>query len=74
MNKTTVIVGSVTYAIKLKKLLRRVGIEATIVKHDNNENNLGCTYGVSIPESDFYSAVVIMKENNINYSVLRARK
>ena len=71
MKTTTITVGSVTYALKLKKLLRRAGIEATIVKLDNTDQNTGCTHGVNIFDSDFYSAVVIMKENNINYSVFR---
>ena len=69
MNKTTIIIGSVTQAIKLKKLLLRAGIDSIVVKVDNNENGKGCSHGVEISSLDFYQAVVVMRENNINYSV-----
>ena len=69
MNKTTIIVGSVTQAIKLRKLLLKVGIGSRTIKVDNTENGKGCSHGVEILSDDFLKAVVIMRENNINYSV-----
>ena len=68
MKKTTVTIGSVTYAIKLRKLFMRAGIESKLVKVAGEKSG-GCTHGVEIDESDFYRAVVIMRENGIEYSV-----
>ena len=66
MNSIIVTVGTVTYAIKLRKLLTRAGIRSKLIK---TEEEYGCLYGVEIDNSDFYKTVVIMKENNISYSV-----
>ena len=69
MNNITVTVGSVTYAIKLRKLLSREGIQSKLVKVEDVKGGLGCTHGVSLKTTDFLSAIVIMRENGINYSV-----
>lgn len=69
MNKTIVTVGSVTYAIKLKRLLLRNGVQSKLVKVDVSKTKRGCTHGLEINENDFYLAVVIMRENKIPYSV-----
>ena len=74
MNKTTVVVGSVTYAVKLKKMLARAGIKSAVVKLDNSPKNGGCIHGVSFNEVDFYAAVVIMRENNFEYSLYKETK
>ena len=73
MNNIIVTVGSVTYAMKLRKLLLREGIQSRLVKVDNTTEGKGCSHGVEISESDFYSAVVIMKENRIAYSVYQGK-
>lgn len=73
MKKITVTVGSVTYAIKLRKLLLREGIASRLVKVDNTEDKTGCSHGVEISGEDFYKAVVIMRENGIDYSVYKSR-
>ena len=69
MKSTKIIVGSQTIAIKLKKLLARERIGAMIIKLDNTDKNTGCAYGIEIDSSDLYAAVVIMRENNIDYSI-----
>lgn len=69
LNNVTVTVGTVTYAIKLKKLLSRAGIRSRLVKAEGTTAGEGCTHGVEISSSDFLFAVVIMKENGIPYSV-----
>ena len=68
MNNIIISVGSVTYAIKLKKLLAREGIKTTLVK---KETASGCTHGVELSEGDFLGAVVIMRENGIAYTVYK---
>ena len=74
MKKIIITVGSVTYAIKLRKLLAREGIEARHLKVDNTDSGAGCSHGVEINEADLYRAVYIMRENRIEYSFLRAKK
>jgi len=69
LKSITVTVGSVTYALKLKKLLNRGGIEARLIKVEDKNGLLGCLHGVRLKEADFLDAVVIMRENNISYSV-----
>ena len=72
LNNIIVTVGSVTYAIKLRRLLSREGIRSKLVKVDKAGTQNGCTHGIELGRSDFYRAVVIMKENNVVYSVYRA--
>lgn len=74
MNKITVTVGSVTYAIKLRRLLQKSGINARQVKVDNTKNESGCRHGVEISEADLYPAIIIMKNNDIEYSIYHERK
>lgn len=69
MNNIIVTVGAVTYAIKLRKLLSRGGIQSKLVKVEDVEGRLGCIHGVELRKTDLLSAVVIMKENRIEYSV-----
>ena len=69
MKGITINVGSVTYAIKLRKLLTREGIESELIKIADR-NKQGCTHGVRIKSSDLFRAVVIMREKGIEYSVV----
>lgn len=69
MNYITITVGSVTYAIKLKKLLSRGGIESRLVKVEDKNGIGGCLHGVTISKPDFLGAVVILKENGLDYSI-----
>lgn len=69
MNNIIVTVGAVTYAIKLRKLLSHGGIQSKLVKVEDSKGGLGCIHGVELRESDFLSAVFIMKENRIEYSI-----
>ena len=69
MKKTTVTLDSVTYAIKLRKLLSRAKIKSRLIKVSDGAKLGGCAHGVEFDEEYFYDAVVIMKENGINYSL-----
>ena len=73
MKKITITVGSVTYAIRLKKLLIRKGIAARLVKTDGDKNTVGCSHGVEISESDLFGAVKIMRDAGIEYSLAKQR-
>ena len=68
MYNTTLTVGSVTYAIKARRLLLHEGIRARTVKLTEKAEN-GCVHGIIIPSSRFFDAVVILKKNGIAYSL-----
>ena len=70
MKKITIVLSSVTYSVKLSRLLKRAKISYRLVKIDNSKYGVGCSHGVEIYESDFLSVVMIMKENGIMYSIL----
>lgn len=69
LNNIVITVGSVTYSIKLKRLFLREGISSSLIKLDTTGS--GCTHGLVIAESDFYSAVAIMRNQNIKYEVVK---
>lgn len=73
MKRITITVGQISYAIKLKKLLKREGIFARQIKVDNTDDNKGCSHGVEISEEDFLRSVVIMRENNIEYKIYNGK-
>lgn len=70
MKKITIILSSVTYSVKLSRLMKRAKIPHRLVKVDNSKFGNGCSHGVEINEADFLSSVMIMKENDILYSIL----
>ena len=53
--------------MKLRRMLLRAGIKSKLVKVVQK----GCAHGIEIDRADFYNAVVVMKENGINYSVYK---
>ena len=69
MDNTTLTVGSITYAIKARRLLLHAGIRARTIKLVSEDVG-GCAHGIVIPSSRFFDAVVILKENGISYSLL----
>ena len=69
MKITTITVGSVTYAIKVKKMLLGIGIKPKLIKVDSSKSKNGCEYGVQIPSSLFLDAVAALKKHQIYYSV-----
>ena len=71
MDNTTITVGSITYAVKARRLLARGGIKARLTKLSTNEIAGGCTHGIVIASARFFDAVVILKENGVPYSVYR---
>ncbi len=70
MNKTILTTESVTYAIKAKRLLSYSGIQSKLIKVDPSIKRNGCTHGILINNRDFLSAVKVLRDNEINYSVI----
>ena len=69
MKKIILTVGSVTYAIKARKLLAASGISAELIKVDASLSTSGCNFGIKIPYNRFLDAVNVMKNKGISYSV-----
>ena len=70
MNTTTIVFSSITYAIKAKKVLKRININVKLIKTDGNKTDFGCTYGLKIPTKSFYDVILELKKENIDYTVL----
>ena len=62
-------VGSMTRAVKAKRILNRQGVGVSIIKLDSEIYTNGCGYGIVFSEEDEYCAIRILKENKIPYSV-----
>ena len=69
MNKTTLNIGSVTYATKAKKILKHLNIDSEIVKLSPQSNNGGCSYGIQFKSDKIYEVVMQLKENGISYNL-----
>ena len=69
LDKTTITVGSSTYAIKVKRLLQEKNIQSKLVKVDVSRTAGGCTHGLEFASSDYYSVVSELKKAEINYTV-----
>ena len=72
MSKITLSVGSVTYAIKVKNLLRKNGINCTVTKIDFSES--GCTHGVEIEGNDLLDSAAILRREGIRYTAIGKEK
>ena len=71
MDSTIITVGSVTYAIKAKKLLERSGIKAQLVKVESHKSSKGCNYGIKITSALFFDTVALLRNKGIDYSVYK---
>jgi len=74
VNFTTITVGSVTYAIKVKKILQGIGIKSKLIKVDSSKTANGCEYGVEFPSALFLDVVSELKKHKINYSLYSEKK
>ena len=70
MRNHVIKVGSVTYAIKLKKLLTKYNISSNLIKNVGAE---GCVYALEIKGEDYYLTAKIMRENNMSYPITENR-
>lgn len=63
MENERILVGSISYAIKAKRLLSKEGIFANIVKE--TDRGEGCSYGISFPKRDEYRVQTILSFSGI---------
>lgn len=69
MNKTTISLGSVTYAIKAQKLLSGKKIHSKLIKLDAGQSVGGCIYGLIISSADYLDTVMELKKEGITFSL-----
>ena len=67
MPNTVFSVGSVTYAMKARSRLRRLGIEVDVVKLDISRARRGCTHGIEFPSEHLLRVVMELRQNGIPY-------
>ena len=68
MKKTIITLTSVTYAMKAKKQLSRIGIRSELIKVDSSKSKKGCAYGLEIPSDCFYDAIAELRRRGFEYS------
>ena len=68
MTDTFVLIGSITYAMKARKIVKEQGIDAQIVKHDT-KGRKGCSYGLICKAENTIAIIGILRANNIPYEV-----
>lgn len=64
LQRHTISVGSVTYAIKGRDLLRKMGIKAYIERKTNTNGNVGCGY-VIIAEGNRNKIISLLNDYKI---------
>ena len=74
MEQCILTVGTVTYAIRARKLLSSLGIRARLVKGTRPGGSGGCTYGVEISAADLTLATDALKRADIFYEWSRSER
>ncbi len=67
MNQVVIILQSETYAQKAKKILRQHKIPARVVTVTTR--GVGCGRGIELYEEDFFKAIEVLNENEIEYQI-----
>lgn len=70
MRNTKILIGSISYAIKAKRLLAREGITANVVKETDKTE--GCSYGLSFADRDAYRVSAILSSAGIGIKMREA--
>ena len=68
VGKTIITFSSVTYSMKAKKALARIGIDSKLVKISGNTGE-GCKHGIEINNNAFLDAINSLRYLGIEYSV-----
>ena len=69
MKKTTLSIGSATYAMKIRRLLINNGIDAELVKVGTIEDKATCNHGIEVNSSDMFAVAKILRDASIPYKV-----
>lgn len=71
MENRKVLVGSISYAMKAKRLLSKEGITANVIKESDHTE--GCSYGLSFAERDSYRVFALLSDAGIRTRSREAR-
>lgn len=69
LNTTVIILPSVTYAVKIKRVLEKMGISAKTVKISSVSGVKSCEYGIRIPSKYYLDAIDTLIKNKVSYSI-----
>ena len=67
MKKILIKIGSITYALKTKKILSNIGIKAKVIKTSSVSN--GCAYSIEISEDQLFTVIAELKRQGIDYEL-----
>lgn len=69
MADVKIVIGSITYTTKAKKVLNEHGITAYIAKYQEVSHH-GCSYGLKINQANYIAAIGLLNEHHIKYHTL----
>jgi hypothetical protein len=69
MHTDSIIIGSITYALKAKNALADAGIRARVKKFPPSELR-GCNYGLELPAGMLLTVAAVLRPLHIQYQVL----
>ena len=73
LNMTIITVGTVTTAMKVKRLLQRNKIQSRLIKVEPLKEMDGCTHGIEFESKYFYFVVNELIKEDIKYSLYSQR-
>ncbi len=65
MNRETIVMASITQAMKGQEILRRYRIRSTVIKMTDVDGKSGCSYGLSIEGDDIERAKKILRKSGV---------
>lgn len=68
MLSTIFSLGSVTLAMKARRIMLHAGIPARVIKVDAAQSRYGCMHGVEVERQYYYDAVRLLRQNGIPYA------
>ena len=68
MEKSVIIIGTNTAAMRAGRLLGGTGIRSRVIRRTGR--GTGCVYGVEINSSDLNAAIYVLRQNNIQFGLM----
>ena len=68
MGNSVIELGSLTISLKVKKILKRSGINSEVIRVGRGGDN-GCSYGIRFRSQFLYDAIHLLKMAGIKYSL-----
>ena len=68
LSEITIILGSVTRASRVKRILASEGVKSSVTKSASKDTG-ECPHGVRLNATDMYKAAMILRNQGIEYTV-----